>query len=303
MIRFVLLLLLWLPGITLAQDNRLAVNRFEHDGQRREYLSYVPRGAAELAGPRPLVMVLHGGGGTARQISRGTRRRFDQLADRHGFFVVYPQAIDKLWDTGGGVRSESLSPRRDDLGFLMAVMDRMASAYPIDPSRIFATGISRGGQASFMLACRSGRIRAIGVVAMNLPKQLSRNCRTSGPVGLVLINGTEDPLVPYDGGRVTVFGKAYDQVASVDQTLSNFGARNGCGGAPAAQRIDRVDDGTHVERQDWRCSRAPMSLFKVVGGGHTWPSGRSIIPRRIVGRNSRDIVAADVIWGFFAQFR
>lgn len=301
--RGLFLLLLLLPGLGLAQDNRLKTLTFEHDGLERRYLAYVPRDVALLPGPRPLVMVLHGGGGTARQIARGTRNRFEQLADIHGFYVVYPDAIDKSWDTGGGVVSEAMEQRRDDLGFLEAVIERMAAAHPIDRSRVFATGISRGGQASFLLACRSEKVRAIAPVAMVLPSHLAQRCHAGAPVGMMLIMGTEDPLVPIDGGRIRIFRQIRDQVDSDWRTLATFLRRNGCSGPPDMAVIDRVEDGTSIERSIWPCQRAPVAYYKIIGGGHTWPSERSILPERLVGRTSSDIVAADEIWDFFAQYR
>lgn len=300
---WVLLLLLVLPCLALAQDNRLQRHSLSHDGLNRQYLSYAPRGAKALPGLRPLIVVLHGGGGTARQISRGTKRSFDQWADKLGFFVVYPNAVDKMWDTGGGFISEALSPRRDDLGFLERVIDEMATRHPIDRSRVFATGISRGGHASFMLACRSSKVRAIAVVAMNLPKQLTSDCNQARATGLLMINGTEDPIVPYAGGRVVALRKPRDFVESVDQTLAIFGRRNRCAPTAKVQRIDQAKDGTVVEQQTWHCRAAPMAIFKVVGGGHTWPSERSILPERLVGRVSRDIVATDRIVRFFLNIR
>ena len=108
------------------------------------------------------------------------------MADQLGFYVVYPNAIGKMWDTGGGFISQNLSPRRDDLGFIERVIDEMSAQHSIDRSRVFATGISRGGHASFMMACRSSKVRAIGVVAMNLSVHLTEACRRARPKGLVL---------------------------------------------------------------------------------------------------------------------
>lgn len=303
MMRVLLFLALIFPNVATAQENRLKPVRLQYDGERRMYLSYAPDKANQLSGPRPLIIVLHGGGGTARQISRGTFRRFDRWADEMGFYVVYPNAIGKMWDTGGGRISEGLSPRRNDLGFLEHVIDHMAAKHPIDKSRVFATGISRGGHASFMLACRSNRVRAIAPVAMNMPLHLTPDCKRAKPTGLLLINGTEDPLVPYEGGRVTALGKPRDLVESAKSTLSIFGRRNGCGGIAGQRRIDEANDGTVVEHRAWRCSKAPMANFEVVGGGHTWPSEKSVLPERIVGRVSKDIVATDQIVRFFLNLR
>ena len=125
------LALLFLAGAAEAQLVRLRPWTLVHDGIAREYLLYTPRLARRLPGERPLVLVLHGGGGTHRGLVQNTRRRFHQLADRHGFYVVYPNAVDKTWDLGDGQVSEALERRVDDLGFFSRLLDEL----PIDPEQ------------------------------------------------------------------------------------------------------------------------------------------------------------------------
>ena len=133
--------------------------------------------------------------------------------------------------------------------------------------------------------------------------QLTADCKKAKPTGMLLINGTADPLVPFEGVRVTALGKPRDLVESADQTLAIFGRRNGCGGIAGQRRIDEAKDGTVIEHLVWRCSKAPMANYRVIGGGHTWPSEKSVLPERIVGRVSREIVATDQIVQFFLNFR
>ncbi|MBI1220867.1 MAG: hypothetical protein GC186_20275 [Rhodobacteraceae bacterium] len=267
------------------------------DRMNRDYLLYVPDSLARHPGPRPLVMVLHGGGGTAREVRNSTHHRFDALAEANGFVVVYPDAIGRIWDTGSGEISDGLTPRRDDLGFLKAVVTQLEAELPIDRSRIFATGLSRGGHASYMLGCESGGMfRAIAPVSMTLPAAMAAACAKGPPLGGLLIEGTADPIVPYDGGRVTVLHRARDTVLSVAATMTLFAARDGCGAAAPMAATGAV------QRDAWRGCTAPVRLDRVVGGGHSWPSGLDVLPHWIVGKTNTDIVAADEIWGFFSQF-
>lgn len=260
-------------------------------GATRSYLLYVPDGLSP--GPHPLVLVLHGGGGSAGEVRRSTRGRFEALADRDGFLVLYPDAIGRIWDTGVGEISSRLTPHRDDLGFLLALVGRVSDAHAVDARRIFAAGVSRGGQAGYMLGCRSGGvIRAVAAVSMTLPAAEADSCAAGAPLGVLLIEGTADPIVPYGGGQVTVFGRARDRVLSADQTMALFERRNGCRGEADLGRSGAV------VRSAGRACRAPVVLDRVEGGGHGWPSGRNP-PGFLVGPTNGDMSGPDEIWAFF----
>ena len=278
---------------------------FELQGVERSYLSYAPKAATRFEGRRPLVLAIHGGAGTARNMLQLTRRRFNDLANEYGFYVVYPEAADKYWDFGEGRTSSALETRQDDLAYFSQVIGQMEMAYPIDSGRIFATGISRGGQASYFLACKlPGRIRAIAPFTMPLPEFLKDDCSQGAPVPIALFNGTADPLVPYDGGMISFLGQMRDRVLSTDETLALWGARNGCPRtADGKMVLDRADDDSQVEHLSWRnCSGAPMELYRIVNGGHTWPSGIQYLPSLLVGKVNRDIDGADEAWRFFSRF-
>lgn len=269
---------------------------FRHEGLRRSYLEYVPEAPAPAAG-RPVVLVLHGGGGTARQIARETGAGFHAFAEASGAVIVYPDAVGRMWDFGEGPVSAGLSPRRDDLAYFQAVIAAVLRQHGGDGARIFATGISRGGQASYFLACRlPGRIKAIAPVTMPLPDFLEDDCRAAPGVAIAVLNGTADPIVPYDGGPITVRRGARGEVLSTEATLALFRARNGCGGGSETRRIGQV------VRREWRGCRQPTVLYRIEGGGHTWPSGTQYLPRRIVGPVNRDIDGTAEITAFFARF-
>ena len=232
------------------------------------------------------------------------RRRWNVLADQHGFYVVYPSGIDKIWDFGEGKVSSRLRRNVDDLSYFRNVIAMTSSMVNIDSRRVFATGLSRGAQASFFLACNlPGQVRAVMPVATNLPKYMVNECRSGPPVGMALISGTADPQVPYNGGTITVLGQRRDVVLSSEQTMALWQRKNGCKPNPQTQKTD-VDpkDGVSVTIRNWSCSGAPMRHYAVEGGGHTWPSGRQFLPVRLVGPVSRDIDAAREGWAFFSQF-
>ena len=274
-------------------------------GLERNYLVYTPRGAEQSTVKRPLVIVLHGGGGTHRGMVRLTKGRFNTLADQNGFYVVYPNAIDKTWDFGEGKVSEALPYRVDDLGYFEMLISELVRTLPVDPARIFATGISRGGQASYFLACKlPTRIRAIAPFTMPLPDYLEDDCRSGPPVGIALFNGTGDPLVPYDGGSIKVFRQDRGEVLSTAATLELWRRRNGCSDSPVSHDlIDPVPDNMQVEKTTFtNCSGAPVVLYRIENGGHTWPSGTQYLGKRLVGPVNKDIDGAVEAWKFFQQF-
>lgn len=271
----------------------------------RSYLLYRPRAGRAKDQQRPLVFLLHGGGGTARQIASDAGRSLMAIAEREGFYVVIPNAVDKMWDFGLGTVSEKLPKRADDRAFLKALLDTLPTQMPIDKRRIFATGISRGGQASWFMACSfPGQIRAIAPVAMPMPQFLQHLCAKAPPYGAAIINGTADPLVPYEGGFIRIGRKKRDAVLSTAATAALLRERNRCDRRPPeTELIDPVDDGMKVEKSTWQdCHGAPVIVYRIVGGGHTWPSVENGLPVWLVGKVNRDIDGATEIWRFFAGF-
>ncbi len=303
---FILFLLVLGPTVAQRQTPGLKEHTFVQNGIERQYLLYTPFGVNRLEGPRPLVLVLHGGGGTHTGMVGFTRRRFNRLADQHGFYVVFPNAVDKMWDFDKGEISAGFAQRIDDRAYFQKLLDDLEAQLPIDSGRIFATGISRGGQACYYLAAQfPEKIRAIAPVTMPLPKYMVEDCRRGPPIGLALFNGTQDPLVPYQGGWIEIRGKKRDQVISTDETIKIWLGRNGCPDAEAGatSTIDEPGDQTSVTRTEWDCPAAPVVLYRIQNGGHTWPGGNQYLPKKIVGEVCRDIDGADEIWEFFSAFK
>ena len=299
--------LLFIVGSTLfscAHTTRSEGRSFSHDGLQRQYLLYSPSLKPAHSGKRPLLLVLHGGGGTHRGMLRLTKKRFNELADRDGFFVVYPQGIDKSWNDS---RPDKISGAHrkgiDDVGFLRGLISHLIARYPIDSARIFVTGISNGGLMSFRLGCSlPDRIRAIAPVTAQIPVALAPSCRSESAVSLAIFNGTEDPLVPYNGGQIMVFRQQRGEVLSTDETVSIWRQKNRCRPESVVTQLpDVADDGTRVTKIEYaRCdNESKVVLYRIEGGGHTWPGGRQYLSRRLIGRTTRDINGCDAIWDFF----
>ncbi len=281
--------------------------RLEHQGRTREGLVHVPSGAP--SGLRPLLVILHGGGGTARGMIGLTGNRFNELANSAGFYAVYPSGLGKSWndlrdDASGYAHREGI----DDTGFIAALIDRLAGDYPVDVKRVFVTGISNGGFMCYRLACElSGKVRAVAAVTATNPVGTKGRCRPQQSVSVMIINGTDDPIVPYNGGEVTLLGSSRGRVESTDDTVSDWVGIDACPGVRETRDLPDRDPGDRtrvsVDAYGPCAAGARVVLYRVEGGGHTWPGGRQYLPARIIGRTSRDINASDEIWNFFNGLR
>jgi polyhydroxybutyrate depolymerase len=252
-------------------------------------------------------LALHGGGGTAAAMDRSTNGQFGREAARRGWLVAFPQGVAKGWNDGRPLTSRRDRQRRgvDDVAFLGALIDRIHTTHGIDRSRVYATGISNGGFMSFRLGLElSAQIAAIAPVTANLARAHDGK-RPDHPVGLLVINGTADPLVPYAGGHVRVLGRSRGAIHSTAETMRRWAAFNGCAGRPKATPLpDRTPrDGTRAYVHDWpSCATgAAVRLVRIEGGGHTWPGGRAYLPRFLVGAVCRDFEAVPLIFEFFAR--
>ena len=279
-----------------------------HQGLTRTYYVYLPPGHARTR-PAPLVLALHGGGGNGRQMEDSTNGQFIREADRRGWVVVFPEGIDKGWSDGRDPDSALERQRAsvDDVGFLSQLIDRMKGDFGIDPARVYATGISNGGFMSLRLAIDlSDKVAAVAAVTASLGVGHER-LTPRAPVGVLIMNGTEDPLVPYEGGQIKVFRQERGNVLSTDDTVRWWLKHLGCSGQPQISeipdrsRLDRTR--TEVETYGGCKGGVQVVLYKVIGGGHTWPGGRQYLPVLIVGRVARDFEAASEIFDFFAKHK
>ena len=277
------------------------------DGVTRIYRIYVPR---DLPKGAPLVVVLHGSGENGAQMRIETGYEFDRLADIHHFAVVYPNAHDHDgdWNACGTVGDISANgPGIDDVTFLTKVIDKLVTAIGVDPDRVFAAGSSRGGFMAFRLALEApSRFRAVAAVSASVHTPDNFKCKPAqnGTSSVMIMNGTDDPLVPFNGGHVSLFGFSYKygQVMSSRESGQYFAGLNHIAGAPATNETI-VADRVRVERVLWRNDfNVEVELVAVHGGGHGIPQPYRRQPR-LLGPSSKEPNGPDVIWAFFERQR
>jgi polyhydroxybutyrate depolymerase len=244
------------------------------DGARSAAVYHPPTAGANP----PLVVVLHGAGGTGRWAR--SAHGWDALADREGLVVAYPDGWARTWNAGdccGRARSRGV----DDVAYLRQLVARLAEEDGIDPSRVYAVGMSNGGMMSYAWACsRPGDLAGVGVVvgARVTP------CDDPGPVPLVVVHGAADTSVPIDGGVGPESMTRHDY-PSLRHSLQPFLNAGRCGDSPDVTVAPPVT----VTR--WQCDPGRAVVAAVLDGfGHVWPGGSG-------GQGSRSpLDATEFIW-------
>ena len=282
-------------------------SRLDHAGEARHYRVVTPD-TGPFDGGWPLVLVLHGGGGQGSRIERFSG--FSELAERAGFVAAYPDALEGHWNDG---RSDTdfVAQQRDvdDVGFLLALVDRLAADLPIDRNRVYAVGASNGGMMVQRLACdAAGHFAALASVIANLPEPLSSTCRPAAPVPMLIMNGTADLLMPWSGGPVGRGRQARGRVIGAEATAEFWARANECEARPLAGLLPDLapDDGVTVRLARWqRCvAGSEVAFYGLEGGGHRWPGRDDRLGRlatRLLGPAAMDIDGTAEIWAFFQR--
>jgi polyhydroxybutyrate depolymerase len=282
-------------------SGKLAAGTITVGGLKRTYLVYVPNGLRKGAA---LVVAMHGSGEDGAQMRSETGHGFDRLADERGFAVVYPNGYEGYWN-GCNITGDYSANRLDidDVGFLRALAGKLVTEIGIDPRRVFATGVSRGGHMAFRLALEApDRFRAVAAVSANVPSPENFKCKPTGhgTSSVLIVNGTADPLNPFDGGETGLLGLVRrGKVRASRESARYFAGLNGIAGAPQTSQT-RTTDGTQVEQTLWHGSAAEIELVAIQGGGHGMPQPYRRHPR-LLGPSPSQPNGAELIWDFFAR--
>lgn len=295
MMRCFLLSLLLVVASLLVATGTEAANRTDlvlatPDGARHALVFAIGKGR------HPTVIVLHGRNATAAEIAAGTG--FVEAAAAHGFTAVFPDGLDEAWHDGRFPDDA----RPDDVGFLKSLVARLVADGTAAPGHIYLAGISNGGMMAFTMACKAEKLFAgFATIIAAMPAPLA-DC-TIGPMPLVMINGTADPVMPFAGGAVGLAGHPHGRVIGVEQTALRFVRADGCKVRRTKALPDRVkSDGTSVTRVAWTGCRQhdSVSLYRIEGGGHEIP-GHPSADTPNYGLSNLDISAADTILAAFAN--
>jgi polyhydroxybutyrate depolymerase len=311
--------------------------KIEVDSASRNYILHLPAGY-DAQKPYPVVILLHSRNQDADDIERITH--FNLLADKDGIILVIPvaagewnigvrpeQAQSSMQRRGGGRRggwggypggggggypgggrpggdqnpseTRSRPEPADDVAFLNQLLDQLALKYSVDSHRIYATGLGDGGFMALRVGCNmADRVAAIAAVGANFPKTMI--CLPSRAVPVLFIDGTDDPIVPYNGGS---YKARRFPVLSAEDSAKTWAKFDHCAEKPAQGKIPppaKAGKETKTFSYSSCQNNAQVVLDSVKGGGNTWPGGEQYTTEKEVGKTSDALNANETIWTFFA---
>jgi len=265
--------------------------------RERSYVAYLP---ASLSPGAALVIVLHGSNMTGERMRRATGWIFELLADRRGFALVYPNAHQGTWNE---CRKDASASARiagiDDVGFVRALIGSFTTEFKIDHKKVNVFGFSGGGHMGFRLAFEApGEIAAVAAAGASLPTPESSSCPVDGKTSrIMLINGSADPINPYDGGPHPAGGSVMSSQASVMAVAK----RNNMLARPVEKVIQLPSKGdqTSVHLLTWqRGGQSVVALYSIRGGGYVIPQPVFRFPEHLGVTGSFDTPSAAIT--FFA---
>jgi polyhydroxybutyrate depolymerase len=276
-------------------------------GADRQYLLSIPE-SYDASKRAPLILNFHGLGSNKEE--QAIYSGMNQKAGAQGYVVITPDG------SGGDLKRWAFPPLPGagaDVDFVKALLAATARTLCIDTKRVYATGMSNGAIFSTALACAlPGRFAAVAPVAgVNGTKVCTAGTRRT-PV--LAFHGTADPIVPYSGGRyfagahptdavdptttTTARGRASDPLRAqpVDEAVANWAAFDGCG-TPAT--TSSVASGVEHLVYPHCPAEGTVELYRVIGGGHTWPGAFPVNVARL-GPTTSAIDATALMLEFFA---
>lgn len=264
--------------------------------RQRSYVLHVPA-FGDSNRPRPLVLLLHGYGGTAETFEQGSH--FSAKADSAGFIVAYPNG-QRVYGFAGPRHWAAFGDDRTDVDFIRALIDRIASAHRVDATRIYVGGFSNGAMMTYRLGAElAGRLAAIGAAAGAIGRRDEAGTRSTipaprAPLSVVSFHGLLDDVVPYDAaerpGRMR-------GVLPVRDAMTFWREHDGCAGTPERT----TSHAGNLERETTPSCRAgtEVMLYTVLDGKHSWFTS----PRDSTTASdaARAIDVTDLMWEFFSR--
>ena len=259
-------------------------------GRERTFIEYVPRALKPGA---PLVFVLHPSGGDAAGMRRYSNYEFDELADKHGFLVVYPDGFDNTWnDCRSGSPFSSKRLKIDDAGFIKSLLNHEVTAHAVDRKRVFAAGWSNGAQLAYRLALEHPEdFAGVAAISASVPVKENLDCgQVDKPIPVMIVNGTADPINPFRGGMVNLGSAKLGNVLSSEDTAKYWAKLLGVTAPPQIATLSHKGGRNSVESMTWgKDGTAVVILYSVQNGGHAMPL------------EGEDLDSPVMIWDFFSK--
>ena len=226
----------------------------------------------------------------------------NEVANREGFLVAYPQGSkdsrdNNFFNVGYEFNADS---KINDVTFIRAIVKDLKEEFKLDPNKIFATGMSNGGDMSYLLACTSSDLfTAVAPIAGVMMKETLDNCNPERLIPIFEIHGTNDSISKFEGDieNKDQWGPYYD----LPSTILFWAEKHGLNQKEIINLEDKnKEDGTNItfERYWSESSNKEVWFYIVNEGTHTWPGMKGFFSRTA----NQDINTAEEIWIFFNKF-
>ena len=253
-------------------------------------------------GPLPTIIVLHGAG-----LSGALTRNMmplPKLAKEAGFVVAFPDAAGLVWNEASlalALPSAFYGP--DDVALLDGLIDHLVQGGIADPAAIHLVGISNGGMMAAHYAClRAGRLASLMLFKATMPPASDPPCTPARPLPVMLVAGTQDPVVRWDGNVVLGGAVMLQRRRSIPESFAFWQAANGCTGVAPAEpqpRRGALDQPDVLLHRAEPCRHGVATwLYEVRGGGHRLPGGEELSLLRVLGRATPDLETSAMILAF-----
>jgi polyhydroxybutyrate depolymerase len=278
---------------------------FEFQGNQRIYVLHIPD-SFDGTQAAPLVVFLHGGNGNAQSAQNFTN--FNETSEENGFLMLYPQAWFEsqpnsfVWADGRGLAPDNLGI--DDVGFVNSLVNQLKTEYNINENKIYLCGFSNGSFLTQEIAFQdNSQFAAIGTIGGTMNQDLYNNGNPNRAIPMIYIFGTDDPLVPYEGGYVsgnTNFDPVVGAETAVDFWVNNNNCQTTLPIVEVANTIDNDNSTVSIFEYTDGNQNSKVKFYQINGGGHTWPGVP--LPNQNLGNVNMDIEASTEIWDFLNQF-
>jgi polyhydroxybutyrate depolymerase len=264
----------------------------EVQDRQRSYSVFVPPNASPGA---RVLLALHPSLGSGDLMRSQVGGSLERMARRDGAIVVYPDGFEGHFnDCRRAATYSARTLQVDDIGFLRRIVERLVAEHGADPKRVDALGYSNGGHMALRLALEAPElVRGVVAIAANMPAPNNLDCTVHAtPISrIALIEGTKDPVNPYTGGDVSLFGtgsrgEVLSAQASADWWVQRLGL------APAGDSVVAESPDIRVRQQDWASTTGHVRLVSLDGGGHTIPQADYRYPRLVGATFLKDDVLA-----------
>lgn len=255
---------------------------------KRSYLLHLPQNY-NPSNQYPLLFVFHGRASNGHKIAKSTK--FSTLADKEGFIVVYPNALN--WPTLWNAFYEPKGKDKDDIAFIRELLNSLESKFNINPKKIYAVGFSSGGMFAYRVGAElSDKIAAIGVVSGSLGYRddFGKAVYIQKPleaVSALIIHGKKDSVVQMTGGKSL---SVRTDLLSLKYSINKWSEYINCESPLKPSLL--VTKPFEMKTCSNKSGLKQVTLILREKGKHEWPNF-------LVNENNETLPSSELIWQFF----